>query len=259
MGMGNAVSQSERAVRPLTRRGKADAGSAGRGRVGREGEENLAVRPQKGLRGKDRGKSVGSSSRSMNNQPMSTPPTFRGGRAPGRRETRAGATAIVALLLTACGSTHKATTSDSTTTTTLNAEAQAVLTGWRAAQQAFTAAEENAQGAYSPALAATMVDPELTGVRRELLGDEHAGDISMGQVDLGHPTVVVSGARTATVTSCVYSSLELVVAATGKPVPPPTPPEHDLVTSSMVETSTESGGVWKESTSQVLEGKCVGA
>ena len=192
----------------------------------------------------------------MNNQPMSTPPTFRGGRAPGRRETRAGATAIVVLLLAACGSTHKATTSDGTTTTTLNAEAQAVLTGWRAAQQAFVAGEEDPQGAFSPTLAATMVDPELTQVRRQLAGDEHAGDIGRGSVELGRPVVSITGASTATVTSCIYSALQLFVASTGQPVPPATPPEHDLVRSSMVESATESGGIWKESSAEVEEGKC---
>jgi len=256
MGMGNAVSQLESAVRPLTRRGKADARSARRGEAGRAAGETFAVRPQEGLRGKDRGKSGGASSRTMSNQPTSTAPTVRSGRAPGRSATRAATATVVAVLLAGCGSTHRTTAGGGTTTTTLDAEAQAVLTGWRAAQQAFVAAEEDPQGAFSPALAATLVDPELTQVRRQLAGDEHAGDIGRGSVELGRPVVLITGASTATVTSCIYSALQLFVASTGQPVPPATPPEHDLVRSSMVESATESGGIWKESSAEVEEGKC---
>ena len=186
---------------------------------------------------------------------MSTPPTFRGGRARRGRATRAAAATVV-LLLAACGSAHKAGTAEGTTTTTLDAEAQAVLTGWRAAQQAFIAAEENPQGAYSPALAATMADPELTQVRRQLLGNEHTGYVGQGSVRLGNPRVTVQGTE-ATVSSCIYDGLILIQQATGKPAPGDLgKATNALIRSTMVLGGSGSLAVWKESSAVVQEGSC---
>jgi hypothetical protein len=54
------------------------------------------------------------------------------------------------------------------------------------------------------------------------------------------------------VVDCVYSTAELVYKATGKPVPPVTPPENDGVVSTLVLT----GGTWKVSKQTVTDGKC---
>ncbi len=126
----------------------------------------------------------------------------------------------------------------------------AVFAAYRAAWAAFehAAADANPE---DPALAATMVDPQLQGVKANLLADQRQGMIGRGATAL-HPKIVSISATTATVVDCAYSTAELVYASTGKPVPPVTPPENDGVRATLILT----GGVWKVSKQTVTDGKC---
>jgi hypothetical protein len=177
-----------------------------------------------------------------------------------RRRLRHATAACVAIPLAgglaACGHTSP-TAHSGTTTTTLGPTEQAVLTGWTAAENAYVAATIDPNGAYSPALAATMVDPELTQVRRELLGEEHSGLIGKGSLGLGHPSVVVNASASATVTSCAYDGVILVDAKTMKPAPGALgQTNHATIRSTMVLVTSSGSSEWKESASTVTEGQC---
>jgi hypothetical protein len=165
----------------------------------------------------------------------------------------------VALLFCACGGSNSAappttrakpTTSASASASTSDPTASAVLQAYRAAWSAF---EHAAAGANpeDPDLAATMVDPQLQGVKANLVADQRQGIVGRGTFAL-HPKIVALTATTATVVDCAYSTAELVYQATGKPVPPVTPPENDGVNSTLVVTS----GSWKVSKQTVTDGKC---
>jgi hypothetical protein len=176
----------------------------------------------------------------------------------GRRATGVLTLAAAALFLAACGGGAASTTATtvrakptrSTSSSTTDPASSAVLAAYRAAWAAFehAAADANPE---DPALAATMVDPQLQGVRANLLADQRQGMIGQGATTL-HPKVVSISATTATVVDCAYSTAELVYASTGKPVPPVTPPENDGVRA----TLTLTGGVWKVSKQTVTDGKC---
>lgn len=96
-----------------------------------------------------------------------------------------------------------------------------------------------------------MVDPQLQGVKANLLSDQIHGMIGQGTFTL-HPKITSLTATMATVVDCAYSTAELVYKATGKPVPPITPPENDGVTSTLVLT----GGMWKVYKQTVTDGSC---
>lgn len=164
------------------------------------------------------------------------------------------AIASLALVLGACGGSgaHKAgdgPTTMSPTSTTV-ATAASVLTAYRAEWAAFEHALSTAN-AYDTALATTMVDPQLQRVRANLLADRNQGIVGRGTVQL-NPHVTSATGTQATVADCMYSTSELVYQATGKPVPPITPPEHDGVQATLI----LSGSVWKVSQQTVTDGKC---
>jgi endonuclease/exonuclease/phosphatase (EEP) superfamily protein YafD len=127
----------------------------------------------------------------------------------------------------------------------------AVLIAYRAAWSAFEHALADANP-QDPELATTMVDPQLQSVKANLLADQRQGIVGRGTTTL-HPKVTALSAVTATVVDCAYSSTELVYKATGKPVPPTTPPENDGVTATLV----LSGGSWRVSKQTVTDGTCV--
>ncbi|MGH8995596.1 MAG: hypothetical protein ACRDYB_06150 [Acidimicrobiales bacterium] len=172
------------------------------------------------------------------------------------------AIAAGALLLGACGGggpSSTATTvrpkplksSASTATTKPTDPAAApVLAAYRAGWAAFEHALADANP-EDPALAATMVDPQLQSVKANLLADQRQGMVGRGTTTL-HPKITALSATSATVVDCAYSTAELVYQATGKPVPPITPPENDGVTSMLVLT----GGTWRVSKQVVTDGKC---
>ena len=183
-----------------------------------------------------------------------------------RIHRRAGAATLVAALagmcaLAGCGSSHSAANGQGTTsstasaattgpTTTTSSASSAVLAAYRASWTAFEQALADANP-NAPTLAATMVDPQLQGVKANLLSDQIHGMIGQGTFTL-HPKITSLTATTATVVDCAYSTAELVYKATGKPVPPITPPENDGVTSTLVLT----GGAWKVYKQTVTDGSC---
>ena len=140
------------------------------------------------------------------------------------------------------------TTLFSTTSTTI--ATAAVLDAYRAGWAAFEHALADANPG-DPELPATMVDPQLQQVRGNLLADQEQGVVGRGTFTL-HPKVTALSATSATVVDCAYSTAALVYKASGKPVPPVTPPENDGVTSTLV----LSGGTWKVSKQIVTDGKC---
>ena len=173
--------------------------------------------------------------------------------------------ATAALFLDACGgggtsstattvrpkSTKPTTTSSLvSTTTTADPAAASVLAAYRASSAAFEQALATANPA-DPALAATMVDPQLQSVKANLLADQRQGIVGRGTVTL-HPKVVAISGATAMVVDCVYSTSELVYEASGKPVPPVTPPENDGIRATLDLT----GGSWKLAEQTVTEGSC---
>ncbi|MHB1986675.1 MAG: hypothetical protein ACYCSF_01620 [Acidimicrobiales bacterium] len=125
-----------------------------------------------------------------------------------------------------------------------------MLAAYRASWHAFEGAAADANP-EDPALASTMVDPQLQSVKANLLADQRQGIVGRGTFTL-HPKVVVIAATTATVVDCAYSTAVLVYAATGKPVPPVTPPENDGVRSTLLLT----GGIWKVYKQTVTDGSC---
>jgi hypothetical protein len=188
-----------------------------------------------------------------------------------RQGQRVGGASVLAALvglcvLAGCSSSsgdavgHPTTTSSApaSTTTTLVAPSTtattgpstAVIAGYRAASDAFEQALSTADP-NSAGLAATMVDPQLQSVKANLVADQRQGIVGRGSVTL-HPRVLSVSGSTATVVDCVYSTTELAYQATGKPVPPVTPPENDGIHATLV----LSDGVWKVSMQTVTDGKC---
>jgi hypothetical protein len=180
----------------------------------------------------------------------------------GRRDVQAtvvAAVVSVALLASACGDSNSAappttrvkpTTTDAPVPATTDPTSSAVLTAYRSSWSAFEHAAADANPT-DPELTATMVDPQLQGVKANLLADQRQGIVGRGTFAL-HPKITALTATTATVVDCAYSTAELVYASTGKAVPPVTPPENDGVQSDLVLT----GGSWKVSEQTVTDGKC---
>ena len=162
-----------------------------------------------------------------------------------RRGTRVAAlvgVASLSLLVSACGGSNSAappakptTTARAPATTTTHPTTTAVLQAYRAGWSAFEHALADANP-EDPELTATMVAPQLTGVRANLVADQQQGMVGRGTFTL-HPKLMSLSATTATVVDCAYSTSVLVYAKTGKPVPPITPPENDGVQSELVLTA----------------------
>jgi hypothetical protein len=99
-----------------------------------------------------------------------------------------------------------------------------VIAAWRAAETAFYTAGSQSNGAGDPALEATMVDPELTLVRRNFSASQREGLIGQGSWNLGSPSVVSlrpsqGSPQSATVKSCIDDAAILVNRRTRQPVP----------------------------------------
>lgn len=159
----------------------------------------------------------------------------------------------LAVLAASCGGSPSASGHhvDRSSTTTARSQATAALAAYRASQVAFDRAMQQADPTLA-ALAQTMTGSELDSVRRSLVSDQANGIVGRGSVQVHPKLVSISGGRVV-VHDCAFSSLELVYKSTGKPVPPVTPPEHDGVTATLIQTSP---GTWKVSTEHVTEGSC---
>lgn len=154
--------------------------------------------------------------------------------------------------LTSCGGSPSAAGHHSKpSSTTAKSQAGAVLAGYRAEQSAFEQAVKQADPTL-PAIAQTMTGAQLDSVRRALVTDKADGIVGRGTVQL-HPKVSYVRGKHALVLDCVFDSSKLVYAATGKPVPPVTPPENVAVRSQLTEVST---GVWKVSDQHTHGGSC---
>jgi hypothetical protein len=159
----------------------------------------------------------------------------------------------VAALLASCGGSPSASGhhTDQSSTTTAKSQASAVLAAYRAEQSAFEQAVDSADPTL-PALAQTMTGAQLNSVRRALAADKVNGIVGRGTVQL-HPKASYVRGTHALVLDCAFDSSELVYVATGKPVPPVTPPEKVAVRSQLTEVSP---GVWKVSDQHTSGGSC---
>ncbi|MDA8283448.1 MAG: hypothetical protein M0Z42_09190 [Actinomycetota bacterium] len=173
-----------------------------------------------------------------------------------RTRPRSASAAIllaVGALAASCGGSPSigGTRRDHRSSTTTHSQAAAVLAAYRAEQAAFEQAVDRADPTLG-ALAQTMTGAQLASVRRVLVADKTDGIVGRGSVQL-HPKVAYVHGTTALVLDCVFDSSELVYAATGKPVPPVTPPEKVAVRSTLIEVSP---GVWKVSDQHTTGGSC---
>ena len=159
----------------------------------------------------------------------------------------------VAAMCASCGGSDAAgnrSTSSSSTTTT-NPQAAAVVAAYRAEQAAFEEAVQQADPTL-PALAQTMTGAQLSSVRRSLVADHANGIVGRGSVRLNPKVSYIRGTQ-ALVVDCAFDSSELVYAATGKPVPPVTPPQKVAIASHLSEVSA---GVWKVAEQHTSDGSC---
>lgn len=161
-----------------------------------------------------------------------------------------GLAMIASFALAGCSSSTAGVRLPDTSSSTADASAAtdaAILAAWKAAETAFYEAEANPQGLFSPALAQTMVDPELELVKKNLAGQEAGSWIGRGSWDLGSPRVVSLGPTendptTASVVSCIHDTAILINEHTGQPAAGPNgTPEWAGETSTMV----LSQGSWK--------------
>ncbi len=158
----------------------------------------------------------------------------------------------LAALAASCGRSPSASGHHADRSSTTKSSSQAaVLAAYRAEQAAFEQAVDHADPTL-PALAQTMTGAQLASVRRILVADKTDGIVGRGTVAL-HPKVVYVHGKQALVLDCAFDSSELVYAATGKPVPPVTPPEKVAVRSHLSEVSP---GVWKVADQHTTGGTC---
>lgn len=159
----------------------------------------------------------------------------------------------LAVLAASCGGSPSASGhhADHPSTTTASSQTTAVLAAYRAGWYVFEQAVDHADPTL-PALAQTMTGAQLASVRRILVADKTDGIVGRGTVAL-HPKVVYVHGKQALVLDCAFDSSELVYAATGKPVPPVTPPEKVAVRSHLSEVSP---GMWKVADQHTTGGTC---
>lgn len=164
--------------------------------------------------------------------------------------------ACLALFVAACGGSPSGSAGGTTSTSdhpssTTSAETASVLAAYRASQEAFQQAVDNADPNF-PALAQTMTGDQLDSVRRTLTSDKLNGIVGRGTVQLNPKVSYVHGDQ-ALVLDCAFDSSELVYVATGKPVPPVTPPEHVAIRSQLNQVNP---GVWKVAEQHTSGGTC---
>lgn len=128
-----------------------------------------------------------------------------------------------------------------------------ILTAYKAAWSAFDHAALTSD-ANDPALPATMVDPLLSAVRKNLTTSRQQGIVNTGGVT-PQPHVDSMSSTSAVVLDCAYSNSVEVFADTGQPVPGQPggiTPEYDGVRATLV--LTPQG--WKVSDQTAQLGSC---
>jgi hypothetical protein len=133
-----------------------------------------------------------------------------------------------------------------------NSRVGAIIAGWRAAFEAFDVAERTMDWT-SPALAATVVQPQL-GIDTENLRLEYeAGYISVGHDTILRVNVVKSRGQVATIVACTEGKEISVFGSTHEPVPGELG-ETGLTGFTSVMVETPSG--WKIEQSETTEYSC---
>lgn len=184
---------------------------------------------------------------------------------------KCGWVAVVAisavLIAPACGSSRAQGVPHTTTpihgsvpsTTSTTTVAQAILSQWRAAQDAsLVAAKEPTNQGRITLLVDYFVDPELSFLRSQYAARARDGLKTVGSEDLGNPRVEALTTTQAVVVTCGTDSLAVVNAATGKPMPgpagDPTPTPAGIRATLLLQPS----GVWKVANTGGTEGSCAG-
>jgi hypothetical protein len=178
---------------------------------------------------------------------------------------RALVVGALAIALSACSTSNpKAigpppTVATTTSTTTVAQRDAAILARWTEAYRASIAASKDPT---SPGLIAVLSDYFSDSSLSQLLATYGAyardGLTSVGDIDLGKPTVVSVDGATAIVRSCAVNRLALVYVATGKPLPGPvgsTSPVPNGVKSTL---KLAPDGFWKISAATWKDGSCDG-
>lgn len=153
----------------------------------------------------------------------------------------------VAVIFAGCGGpaprpAPSKTPTSSPRASALTTEDIAVLTayraGWRAFVDAATAGDPSA-----PQLAATMVNPLLQAIQKELVRRQKQGAVLTGDVTL-HPHVVSVTGDTAVVDDCAHDASKYVFKGTTVQVPPVTQPGNAGFRATL---TREVDGTWKVS------------
>jgi hypothetical protein len=133
-----------------------------------------------------------------------------------------------------------------------NSRDRAIIAGWRAAFDAFDVAQRT-EDWTSPALAATVVQPQLGIDTENLKLENEAGYIAVGHDTIFRVNVVQSRGQVATVVACTEGKEIAVFASTHQPVPGWLG-ETGLTGFTSVMVDTPSG--WKIEQSETTQDTC---
>jgi hypothetical protein len=135
---------------------------------------------------------------------------------------------------------------------TITSRNGAIIAGWRAAFEAFDVAERTMDWT-SPALAATVVQPQLGIDTENLRLENEAGYRSVGHDTVLRVNVVKSRGGVATVVACTEGKEIVVFASTHQPVPGELG-EVGLEGFTSIMVDTPSG--WKVEQNEMTENTC---
>jgi hypothetical protein len=145
-----------------------------------------------------------------------------------------------------------------TTATSRDQTAAAILSQWLAAEKVITASSKDPGGQEELLLTDFLVDPQLSFLRTQLDANARDGLVDIGDFDPGKPKLENLNGSEALVISCATNRLQLVHSKTGQPVPGKAgdaTPTLNGIRSTMMLTP---GGIWKLSKSDVEDGSCAG-
>jgi hypothetical protein len=133
-----------------------------------------------------------------------------------------------------------------------NSAARAIIAGWRAAFDAFDVAQRT-EDWTSPALAATVVQPQLGIDTENLKLENEAGYMAVGHDTIFRVNVVKRRGQVATIVACTEGNEIAVFASTHQPVPGWLG-ETGLTGFTSIMVETPSG--WKIEQSETTENTC---
>jgi len=130
---------------------------------------------------------------------------------------------------------------------------EAVISSWKAALNAYSAAARNGDW-KSPALAAAFLPPLLSSIENNLRSLQEAGDIAVGGEKVTGAIVAHANGNNATVVACVQDNEIVVDIATQTPVAGVLGrADPEQFTANLTKTSE---GAWKVQQQSVKEGRC---